>query len=545
MRLRNRPIAVLLFVTLALSSCTVEVEDRTGPLSYSPPANLQNIEVRVRSNTTVSSVALEMPGALPRPMARVSGSMEDYALTVAVNACQGVLTYKVEVDGPRIRPRRFPQVGSFSQGISGRPADCIGVPGPFSRIFVADRHHDFPDSNVGDGYCRGTDIDGTQGCSLRAAVMEANALEGHDLIRVSPEKHFFNGYTTGSEGLTELDDSIADLDITDDLTIEPTSVSNRSALEILAGPYFYDDVPNGETAKIDAVNGFAFPFEPWQRVFQVAPGATLLLRHVEVARGAGAKGGGILNQGRLLLDHVILVNNSASNSSGRGEGGGIYNEGALYITDSVIVGNHSDRGGGLYLETPATVERSVIGGNRADLGAAIRSEANFSITNSTIFGNDGSSVVHVTNARSPEMGYVTWAENLLDAGDRQFSGTYGGIAVRNSLFVDNTGSWGSAIRSLGGNVSDGAPVITRDTPLLPDFFHESIDVDVDLTDQGGFVPAPQLLSEPTAIGAIAGRGNVPPVPFTDIRGSGYPRPKDRAGVQTGPADSGAVEYRAP
>ena len=69
---------------------------------------------------------------------------------------------------------------------------------------------DAVDANPGDGVCD----DGTGNCTLRAAIMEANALAGADTITVPA-----GTYTLAIAGTDEDAGATGDLDITDDLTI--------------------------------------------------------------------------------------------------------------------------------------------------------------------------------------------------------------------------------------------------------------------------------------------------------------------------------------
>ena len=88
------------------------------------------------------------------------------------------------------------------------------------------------DVNPGDGTCDADPSPPGITCTLRAAVMEANALAGPDVIRVNPGAYSLTIPADGDDG----DDS-GDLEIEDDLTIENAGVRptiSRMALSATA-----------------------------------------------------------------------------------------------------------------------------------------------------------------------------------------------------------------------------------------------------------------------------------------------------------------------
>src|SRR5207247_671338 len=110
------------------------------------------------------------------------------------------------------------------------------------------------------------------------------------------------------------------------------------------------------------------------RIFEVLPGGSLTLDNLSVAVGfvcesSGTGGGGILNEGTVLLSNVWVTDNLSNcrgggienasgatatlnnstvsgNSSPNGGGGGIYNLGTLNLNGSTISGNFGWIGGG-------------------------------------------------------------------------------------------------------------------------------------------------------------------------------------------------------
>lgn len=201
--------------------------------------------------------------------------------------------------------------------------------------FTVNSTADTVDATPGDGSC----ADAGGNCTLRAAVMEANALAGADMIVFSPST---NGIPitlsiTGSEGaVTGSEANMNDLDINEALTITGNGPANTI---VQAGA--------STATGID-------------RVFQVnaARNATfdssivgLTVRH---GRSATSRGGGIRfsgeNQslpiftfdGTLVIDNCVFTANESA-----ALGGGIFSEqGVITITNTEISSNTSLDGGG-------------------------------------------------------------------------------------------------------------------------------------------------------------------------------------------------------
>jgi hypothetical protein len=149
---------------------------------------------------------------------------------------------------------------------------------------------------------------------------------------------------------------------------------------------------------IDAADapGLTLDGQGTDRVLIVEAGATATVRHLTLANGYGFQlAGGVLNNGDLTLDHVVVTGNTMTTDAGdfwQG-GGGIYNgeNSSLYLVDSTVSGNSSGwTGGGIYsfFGSTTTIERSTIVDNvSADVAGGIRALGDMDVTNSTISGN--------------------------------------------------------------------------------------------------------------------------------------------------------------
>ena len=235
------------------------------------------------------------------------------------------------------------------------------------------------------------------GWSLRDAVLYANSNAGSDVIDLPA-----GTYTLTLAGRAENAGLTGDLDVLESLTIQGA---------------------DAETTIIDG-NGI-------DRVLDVFPGATLVLRDVTIANGStedaehgggvrnsggtlnaedsrivnnragggafdGANGGGIYstNSGNVTLDHTVVSGNLAHRSQG---GGGIYIVGgALTINESTIThnvsdGEHATVGGAVYIGsgTTATITHSTLSDNRSDdRGGGIYSAGTTEVENTNVLAND-------------------------------------------------------------------------------------------------------------------------------------------------------------
>lgn len=261
----------------------------------------------------------------------------------------------------------------------------------YAATFTVNSTADAVDTNPGDGVC----ADGSGNCTLRAAIMEVNALPGADTITLPA-----GTYTLTIPGAGEDAAATGDLDITGALTI------------------------NGAGAASTIIDGGGL-----DRVFEVRPGATVQIDAVTVqngnARTTGDSGGGIFNQGAMVLANSTVASNAASG------GGGIWNYGGtLAISSSTIRNNDTFyygsgiwNYGGVLTLTNSTVRNNDAGGYRT--GGIANVGGNATLTNSTVNGN--------ISTNQGAGGIVNWAATL---------------TLINSTVSGNTGS------GYGGGISN-------------------------------------------------------------------------------------------
>jgi len=204
-------------------------------------------------------------------------------------------------------------------------------------------------ADTNDGAC---DAD----CSLREAIIAANATPGDDIITLPS-----GTYTLSIAGTDEDLAATGDLDIASNLTI------------------------NGAGARTTIVNGGGI-----DRVFHITGAFTVTLVNLTISGGnyfvpTTSKGGGIFNAGgTLTLTSVTVESNTAF------LGGGIYDlNGTLMISNSTIGNNSAVNGGGISSSGTLTILNSTVSGNSSEgSGAGIATSGTTNLNNVTITNNE-------------------------------------------------------------------------------------------------------------------------------------------------------------
>lgn len=214
---------------------------------------------------------------------------------------------------------------------------------------------DLPDANPGDGQC--LTIEGT--CTVRAAIMEANALPGPDTIEFRPVLYRlvirFHGMTNDGAGA-------GSLRIEDDLTM------------VGSGP---------DQTILDGTSV--------TRVINVNEGVSVTIKDLTITGGVASSGPAIESEGNITLDNITVINNSIKQS---GPGAIFNHHGNATIRNSRIINNIGPgvnlSGGDNYIEhtTISKNGESPCGDNCLQSGGGIKvSDASLHVTASTISGN--------------------------------------------------------------------------------------------------------------------------------------------------------------
>ncbi len=259
-------------------------------------------------------------------------------------------------------------------GAACRAADQIPVPIP--EPIEVDGVLDGIDPAPGDGVCGGDA--GT--CSVRAAVMEANARPGQDVIRMAGGEHRLTIVGAGEDA-----SAAGDLDVEGDLLVEA-----GGAVVVGDGADRVLDVRSGAVTVLGGTiaGGVGAGGESGGGV-AVRAGARLRLDGTEVRGNQADDGGGIAAAGPVALVQVAVADNVAT---GRGGGVAVTEGGALVVERSAIIDNAASEGGGVWVGAgTASVAGVTVDGNSATLGAgvAVAAPGTVDLADVTVVGDAG------------------------------------------------------------------------------------------------------------------------------------------------------------
>jgi len=376
-----------------------------------------------------------------------------------------------------------PVAQPLADALSPRPADAQG--GRPARDFRVDSTDDAPDVALGDGRCAAAGGH----CTLRAAIMEANATPGPDQVFVPS-----GVYKLGIEGTGEDAGATGDLDITDDLRL------------IGDGP--------GETF----VQGAGI-----DRVLDIASGAHVLVRDMRIRRGNvwNEDGGGIRNAGTLTL----LDANVSSNKVFDGHGGGIFTTpGSATVLVKTSVwhskatddsGGKAGDGGGIYNQGSLWLLNAAIANNEADGGdgGGILNRAVTIVTSGTVTTNGAAAGGGIESSHG-----VAQIKNSIVAGSLRGDDCAGQIVTRGYNFIQSLGD----CRLVGDTAGN---IIGRDPRMG------------ELIEDGPRAGSRDLSSDSPVVDAGTNDG----CPADDLRNQ--PRPRDGRGTGRPTCDIGAIEYQ--
>ena len=292
-----------------------------------------------------------------------------------------------------------------------------------------------------------------------------------------------------------------------------------------------------------------------------------LSKDLVYANNAWGDGGGLWNDGQMLLDSITIQANIAdSDLDGSGDGGGIYNSETLTISKVLIAGNRAIGGGGVlsagsqsFTWVLSSTLRDNISGpgggggiiNNGSLrlsassilnnwtlstmgvGGGLLNNGQAELINSTFSQNlAGASGGGISNANLVNLTHVTLISNTASLGSGGLHNLSSAILV-NTLLADNLPvNCSQVVFSLGHNLEDtdtcgmgSAGDQTSTDPRMGS-----------LGDFGGTSPTYSLMADSPAID----NADIASCPNTDQRG--VTRPQDGDGDSTPMCDIGAYEY---
>lgn len=362
-----------------------------------------------------------------------------------------------------------------------------------SATLTVDITTDAVDANPGDGTC----ATAANACSLRAAIQEANALTGADIITVPGGTFILSIAAAGGNDI-----SSGDLNISSDLTITGSSDTNNPTIIDAAQIDRIFSSFKSETIKLSYLtlqNGKSAPSALGGAIEISDVLASLELENCTLKNNQSNGGGAIYfnsTVGKLTVKQTKISGNSTptGNEAGggiflalgtmeiikstiennaTGKGGGLHlDSGNTVITDTTIRGNRAafdeggDGGGGINVGSKATLtmHRSLIEDNEGGYGGGIfsKSEGKVIINNSTITNNrtkfHGGGIFS-TNNGSVTVSSSTIAANLTDMDADGFSaggGIYkesGMVILKNSIVANNSSNGNGGDDCYGGSIA--------------------------------------------------------------------------------------------
>lgn len=351
---------------------------------------------------------------------------------------------------------------------------------------------DVPDATPGDGQCE--TATGNKVCTLRAAIQEANATPGADVINLQANAT----YLLTRVGIEDASVS-GSLDISDSVDIVgagPAStivdgngdVTNDRVFQVLACVYG-SCAPNPVVVNMTGISiqhgktsgdggGLYAP------AFQGQVSETTLTNCRVRGNASGGSGGGIFSSS---TEPFTLITSVIADNTATSAGGGALFGVRFVVTDSTFSGNAAGTsGGGIYFAGGyGSISSSTISENHASeggggiLSVASSSSAPYEIyvLNSTISGNssDGNGGGLESAYGTANLYNVTIAGNTANS-DRSGTGFGGGASnaagatlnFTNSIIANNsmliTGSLFSTLNDCGGTItSQGYNIVTHPT----------------------------------------------------------------------------------
>ena len=210
---------------------------------------------------------------------------------------------------------------------------------------------------------------------------------------------------------------------------------------------------NGPGASSLIVNGNDANFS----VFTVNSGETNI-SGVTITGGGGSSfeettvfvwGGGITNNGTLIVNGCIFTSNSANSVTG---GGAILNSGLLTVTNSTFYDDSANinggMGGAICTSGPLTIIGSTFSNNSAGWGGAICSSNidSLTVTNCT-FSNDSANSIYGRGGAIDSSGPLTVTGSTFSNNSAYIGGAISSetTTVSNSTFTSNSATYGGAI----------------------------------------------------------------------------------------------------
>jgi CSLREA domain-containing protein len=342
-----------------------------------------------------------------------------------------------------------------------------GVPQAGTTTWVVNTTTDGTDAAPGNGVCE-TAV-GNNVCTLRAAIQEANALPGDDIIQL-----LSGTYPLTLGGINEDNAATGDLDIKSDLAIVGMGAATTTVDGSNHDRVFH--VVSTATVSLSNItirNGFPGDYENGGDIYNNYGVLIVSESVISNGRGVYGAGAGIMNDhGRVFVLHSTVAENlsnygAIANSAGAvltvtdcifsgndsGWGGALYNAsgGIVQIMNSTMTGNSALYGEGIYNYGTMTVSHLNISNNvpSGASGGGIRNAGSLILRDSVISGNSASWGGGIIN-----VGWMLIVNTTISGNSASASGggVYNGgtLSLTNSTISDNGAKWGGGLFNVGG-----------------------------------------------------------------------------------------------
>lgn len=424
---------------------------------------------------------------------------------------------------------------------------------------------DAVDSDPGDGVC---EISSGGPCTLRAAIQEANALNGPDQISVPA-----GTYSLSIAGTDESLGATGDLDIGDDLILQGAGAAHT--IIDAAGIDRVLDIARGNVTISGVTIRGGFSLDSDDPVEGSGGGIrnedNLTLNDSTVTGNVSNVGAGIANyNGTLRISRSVITGNGGVGTT---SGGGIsnyayYDSAVLELTDTTVSQNQASTGGGIenraYDGTAsATISGSTVSGNVANNGAGISNRtvvvfeisaaSSVTIRGSTISGNTANASgggIHndldgAGSASVDVAGSTITANTATGDGGGLFDAVRDGVAttIESVIIAGNTaGGDGADLASNSASANFSLIQDPQGHTIVDGVDHNIVGQDPllgPLADNGGLTLSHSLLSDSPAIDQGSNSDQL----ANDQRGSAFARTIDDPTIANASdgTDIGAVE----
>ena len=397
------------------------------------------------------------------------------------------LPLRVNIDGR-------PGIVALHQGETA-PSAMMPLPDP---TFTVNTTNDTVDANPGNGIC----ADAGGFCSLRAAIMEANATAGTDTIMVPAGTFTLTlprvaGDFSAAHGTLDVTDSVNIIGAGQASTIIQAGTTSSNGVDKVFS--FNQDISILTNATVSISNltirngnnrGDATSvFDGYGGAFDFDTGAsgtanlTVTSCTITDNKTNDGDGGGIAifnfagGAGSATISNSIIQNNTVQESStgGSGIGGGIFvaATGALVLSNTQILNNNAvqptGQGGGLFVYGPSLVAQqtkihtSTISGNHASAqGGGIYTTAGLLIDQGTVISNnqsgaDGGGLWYNTIGETTAITKATITGNIAtgNGGGIQVDISNSGniLTMQYSRIAGNSAAVGRGLNNIAGTVN--------------------------------------------------------------------------------------------